>query len=74
MEKVDVIVIGAGAAGCFAAIQVKEQLPQAKVLILEKSAKALAKVKISGGGRCNVTNVLSEPVNWRKIIRGENAF
>lgn len=72
MEKVDVLVIGAGAAGCFAAIQVKEHDPQAKVLILEKSAKALAKVKISGGGRCNVTNVLSEPGELAKNYpRGE---
>ncbi len=51
-----VAVIGGGAAGFFAAIQVKENHPNAKVILLEKSQKLLAKVKISGGGRCNVTN------------------
>ena len=59
--KFDVIVIGAGAAGCFAAIQAKAKYPNANVVILEKSNKALSKVRISGGGRCNVTNVLSDP-------------
>lgn len=61
MKQVDVLVIGAGAAGCFAAIQAKAYHPKASVVILEKSNKALAKVRISGGGRCNVTNVLSDP-------------
>ena len=49
-------IIGGGAAGFFAAITVKETHPSARVTILEKSKKVLAKVKISGGGRCNVTN------------------
>lgn len=51
-----VAVIGGGAAGFFAALQVKENHPQAAVTIFEQSNKLLAKVKISGGGRCNVTN------------------
>lgn len=51
-----VAVIGGGAAGFFSAIAVKENYPEASVVILEKSQKFLAKVKISGGGRCNVTN------------------
>lgn len=51
-----VAVIGGGAAGFFSAIFVKENYPDAQVLILEKTKKLLAKVKISGGGRCNVTN------------------
>ena len=51
-----VAIIGGGAAGFFAAIAVKENYPDAAVVILEKSKKVLAKVKISGGGRCNVTN------------------
>jgi len=51
-----VAVIGGGAAGFFAAIRVKEVHPDADVTIFEKSKKILAKVKISGGGRCNVTN------------------
>ncbi len=49
-------IIGGGAAGFFAAIKVKENFPSAKVHILEKTEKLLSKVKISGGGRCNVTN------------------
>lgn len=52
----NVAVIGGGAAGFFAAINVKENFPDADVSLFEKSSKTLAKVKISGGGRCNVTN------------------
>lgn len=51
-----VAIIGGGAAGFFAAIHVKENYPSADVSILEKTDKILAKVRISGGGRCNVTN------------------
>ena len=56
MKSNHIIVIGGGAAGFFSAISVKEHFPNYKVTIFEKSAKVLAKVKISGGGRCNVTN------------------
>lgn len=51
-----VAVVGGGAAGFFAAIAVKENYPESEVCILEKSKKLLSKVKVSGGGRCNVTN------------------
>lgn len=51
-----IAVIGGGAAGFFAAIQVKYNYPHSHVTIFEKTNKLLAKVKISGGGRCNVTN------------------
>ena len=51
-----VAIIGGGAGGFFSAIAVKENYPDADVVILEKSKKFLSKVKISGGGRCNVTN------------------
>ena len=51
-----VAIIGGGAAGFFSAINVKENYPDAKVVIFEKSKELLAKVKISGGGRCNLTN------------------
>jgi predicted Rossmann fold flavoprotein len=53
-EIIDVAVIGGGAAGFFAAIHAKTA--SNKVIIFEKSAKFLSKVRISGGGRCNVTN------------------
>lgn len=57
----DVIVIGGGAAGVFAAITAKQVVPTARVLLLEKTATLLAKVRISGGGRCNVTHSCFEP-------------
>lgn len=55
-QPLQVAVIGGGAAGFFAAISVKKHHPQAKVTIYEKSNKLLSKVRISGGGRCNVTH------------------
>jgi predicted Rossmann fold flavoprotein len=51
-----VVVIGGGAAGFFAAINVALRHPEFRIIILEKSAKLLSKVRISGGGRCNVTH------------------
>ncbi|MDP4595527.1 MAG: NAD(P)/FAD-dependent oxidoreductase [Crocinitomicaceae bacterium] len=51
-----IAIIGGGAAGFFAAIAAKQHWPAANVCILEKSNKFLSKVKISGGGRCNVTH------------------
>jgi len=55
------IVIGGGAAGYFAAINAAEKHPDLKVIILEASSKILQKVKVSGGGRCNVTNACFDP-------------
>ena len=55
-EGKTIVVIGGGAAGYFAAINVALNFPLAKVIILEKTGKTLQKVKVSGGGRCNVTN------------------
>jgi hypothetical protein len=51
-----VAIIGGGAAGMFSALQVKENYPDAEVIVFEKTQKLLSKLKISGGGRCNVTN------------------
>lgn len=51
-----IVVIGGGAAGFFAAISAQHHHPRATVLLLEKSDKLLAKVRVSGGGRCNVTH------------------
>jgi predicted Rossmann fold flavoprotein len=56
MTKYDVIIVGGGAAGFFAAINIAELNPQLKVAILERGKEGLQKVKISGGGRCNVTH------------------
>lgn len=58
---VKAIVIGGGAAGFFAAINIAEKHPQYQVTILEKTTKLLSKVRVSGGGRCNVTNERSKP-------------
>ncbi len=54
--KKDVIVIGGGAAGFFSAINIAILNPELSVLILERGSEGLQKVKISGGGRCNVTH------------------
>lgn len=53
-------IIGGGAAGFFLAINLKEMCPEMEVTIFEKSKRVLAKVEISGGGRCNCTNSFAE--------------
>lgn len=60
-KKFDLIVIGGGAAGFFAAINAKIAAPHLTVAILEKNAALLTKVKVSGGGRCNVTHNCFDP-------------
>lgn len=60
-ESLSVAVIGGGAAGFFAALSVKQHHPSARVVLFEKSATFLAKVKVSGGGRCNVTHAAFSP-------------
>lgn len=52
----NIVIIGAGAAGCFAAIEIRRRCPSASVTVLERGRKALAKVAVTGGGRCNLTN------------------
>lgn len=52
----NVAIIGAGAAGCFAAIQIKRNNPKANITVYEAGIKPLIKVAITGGGRCNLTN------------------
>lgn len=54
-----VVIVGAGAAGCFCAIQLKRQNPEVEVIVLEGGRKALAKLAITGGGRCNFTNTFN---------------
>lgn len=56
-----IIIIGGGASGFFAAINIAKRNPEDEVVILEKTNKWLQKVKVSGGGRCNVTNQRSKP-------------
>ncbi|WP_338038609.1 NAD(P)/FAD-dependent oxidoreductase [Neosynechococcus sphagnicola] len=52
---------GGGAAGFFGAITCAQTYPQAKVLLLEAGRQLLTKVRISGGGRCNVTHACFDP-------------
>ena len=61
MDSQDIIIIGGGAAGFFAAINAKELNPGLKISILEQAATVLNKVRISGGGRCNVTHHCFDP-------------
>lgn len=56
MVEQDILIIGGGAAGFFAAINAAEMDPAAKIMILERGKEVLSKVRISGGGRCNVTH------------------
>ncbi|MGZ5529005.1 MAG: NAD(P)/FAD-dependent oxidoreductase, partial [Limisphaerales bacterium] len=53
-QRTPVVVVGGGAAGFFAAITCAETNPDTHVTLLEKTAHFLSKVRISGGGRCNV--------------------
>jgi predicted Rossmann fold flavoprotein len=57
----DVVSVGGGAAGFFAAITALETRPGTSVVILEQSQQVLSKVRISGGGRCNVTHACFDP-------------
>lgn len=73
MKQQRLVVIGGGAAGFFCAINAARMNPELEVIIIEKSNKVLGKVKVSGGGRCNVTHScfeLREMVS--KYPRGEN--
>src|SRR2546430_10980803 len=56
MSSRRVIVVGGGAAGFFAAITCAEAAPDVEVMVLERGPRFLSKVRISGGGRCNVTH------------------
>ncbi len=61
VKKYDLIIVGGGAAGFFRAINSAELNANLKILILEKSKDVLSKVKVSGGGRCNVTHACFDP-------------
>lgn len=61
LPKRECVVIGGGAAGFFGAITCAEASPDCRVILLEKMRQVLAKVRVSGGGRCNVTHSCFEP-------------
>ncbi|HLO72845.1 MAG TPA: NAD(P)/FAD-dependent oxidoreductase [Flavobacterium sp.] len=71
-SKYDIIIIGGGAAGFFTAINIVEKNSNLKVAILERGKNVLEKVRISGGGRCNVTHACFVPNDLVKFYpRGE---
>lgn len=71
-KSYDVIVAGGGAAGFFTAINIAEKKPGLKVAILERGKEVLSKVRVSGGGRCNVTHACFVPSDLVKFYpRGE---
>jgi predicted Rossmann fold flavoprotein len=71
-QNFDIIIVGGGAAGFFTAINIVEKNPKMKVAILERGKEVLTKVRISGGGRCNVTHACFEPNELVKFYpRGE---
>lgn len=60
-------IVGGGAAGFFLAINLKEMLPAMDVTILERSQRVLAKVEVSGGGRCNCTNTFADITDLAQV-------
>lgn len=70
-----IVVIGGGAAGFFGAIAAAEHNSECRVILLEKARQVLAKVRVSGGGRCNVTHACFDPaVLVRNYPRGSKAL
>lgn len=71
-QDFDILIVGGGAAGFFSAINIVERNPKLKVAILERGKEVLSKVRVSGGGRCNVTHACFEPNELVKFYpRGE---
>lgn len=72
MKHFDIIIVGGGAAGYFTAINAAENNPALKILILERGKEVLTKVRVSGGGRCNVTHAEFIPAELiKRYPRGE---
>ncbi len=75
MQPLRVVVIGGGAAGFFGAVVCATSHPHSQVILLEASRQPLAKVRVSGGGRCNVTHACFDPINLvQNYPRGEKAL
>ncbi len=67
-----VAIIGGGAAGCFCAVELKRQAPDAEVTVMEAQPRLMAKLSITGGGRCNLTNTFADVTNLKDVYpRGE---
>ncbi len=74
MKSKQLVVIGGGAAGFFCAVNAARMNPALQVTIIEKSGKLLSKVKVSGGGRCNVTHACYSIADMIKKYPRGNAF
>ncbi|HSY74796.1 MAG TPA: NAD(P)/FAD-dependent oxidoreductase [Dongiaceae bacterium] len=75
MNSRRIVIVGGGAAGFFAAINCAEAAPDSEIILLEKSSQFLSKVKISGGGRCNVTHACFDSRELTtRFPRGERAL
>ena len=74
MSQKNIIIIGAGAAGYFGAISAAESNPNAKIILLEKNRTVLNKVRISGGGRCNVTHACFDNKQLSKFYPRGGSF
>lgn len=62
-----IAIIGAGAAGCFSAIALKRRLPEAEVFLLEAGPRPMAKLALTGGGRCNLTNTFETVRDLKEV-------
>lgn len=72
ISNYDIVIVGGGAAGFFTAINIAEKKPKLKIAILERGKEVLSKVRVSGGGRCNVTHACFIPNDLVKFYpRGE---
>jgi predicted Rossmann fold flavoprotein len=73
MTKKKLLVVGGGAAGFFCAVNAARMNPQLEVILVEKTGKLLSKVKVSGGGRCNVTHACFDIATMsRRYPRGQH--
>ncbi|WP_431214753.1 NAD(P)/FAD-dependent oxidoreductase [Puia sp. P3] len=68
------IIVGGGAAGIFCAVNAARRAPGLKVMVLEKTGKLLSKVKVSGGGRCNVTHACFDIGEMAEEVSQGRAF
>jgi predicted Rossmann fold flavoprotein len=74
-KMTEIAIIGGGAAGFFAAITAAERYPRGSIALIEASQQPLGKVKISGGGRCNVTHACFDPATLVQFYpRGQRAL
>ena len=72
MPKKKIAIIGAGAAGCFCAVNIAEQTPDYEIFIYEAGLTPMHKLSLTGGGRCNLTNTFENAENLTKIYpRGD---